>query len=504
MGLQKTFARAIALSAFSALLLPGCGAGFGGALNSSSLSAYPDLSQSLGARAYGEGSPASGYRYDLPRMADANGVAGNAAVVSYSGSNWLATATDVQRSAQDFCAYQTGYADVVDSRQTALGMRGTVATFEPGTSVKTMIAYGTASVLSFAVCAHPTGVGPASPVSAQPRAPASPSAQDFTNFINSEYVSLLGRAADAQGLAAYNGAMNNGLSQQDFIAALANSDEAAAQIRALAISELGRDPATLTTDQAKQWWASALVASGSLANLKTVFDTSVEGQAHAAAIARAQAAQAQAQAASQAAAVAAANVQAQAAQQAAVQARVAAAQAAAQAAAAQTASQQAAANAALQNANAAFANLQAQANAALAQAQAQAAAQAAYDNQAVVVYRMWKGGDYLITQVQSEGIVNGYSPDAEFRMFAHPLAGRSAVYRCSSSIGHFVSTDSNCEGYAPENNIVGYLNSDPGMADSGQYLSRKRDPSGYFMISAGTGAEGAYVYDAPLGYAPAQ
>ncbi len=121
----------------------------------------------------------------------------------------------------------------------------------------------------------------------------------------------------------------------------------------------------------------------------------------------------------------------------------------------------------------------------------------------IQIYRKRSGSDYLATPDESEGAAYGYATESVFRFFANADSGTRAIYRCSGSGGHFVSTMSNCEGQSVEG-ILAYLSISNNSAGTLRPIYRIRTSAGNKLISYYENEGQAYgcVSEGLIGYGP--
>jgi len=116
------------------------------------------------------------------------------------------------------------------------------------------------------------------------------------------------------------------------------------------------------------------------------------------------------------------------------------------------------------------------------------------------IYRLFNGTDHLYSVSQTEGTTSGYHYEEEAFLLA-PSSGSGLVplYRCLYSKGHFLSTQSNCEGETVEG-VLGYMSS----ANAGGLtpLYRFVNSAGYHLETtvSSEGTSNGYTLEGTLGY----
>lgn len=121
----------------------------------------------------------------------------------------------------------------------------------------------------------------------------------------------------------------------------------------------------------------------------------------------------------------------------------------------------------------------------------------------IPIYRFYGYQKHFMTPSYAEGASTGYVFETTgFHLFPAADSGLKALYRCNNAIynDHFVSTQSNCEGFTQEG-IYGYasISEYPGSYPLYRfYRGTTRDH--LITINYSEGASGGYLYEGILGY----
>jgi hypothetical protein len=119
----------------------------------------------------------------------------------------------------------------------------------------------------------------------------------------------------------------------------------------------------------------------------------------------------------------------------------------------------------------------------------------------VPIYRFYKYPQHFMTLSYSEGAGANFTFETTgFHLFPSGGAGYQPLYRCfrSSNGDHFVSTQSNCEGFNQEG-ILGYAASQSGPGLVPLYRFYKANTADH-LITVNYGEGSGYSYEGVLGY----
>lgn len=118
----------------------------------------------------------------------------------------------------------------------------------------------------------------------------------------------------------------------------------------------------------------------------------------------------------------------------------------------------------------------------------------------VQIYRLFKGGDFLYSQSQTEGVSAGYVLNGPaFKLSTVASSNHVPIYRCMAGAIHFLSLSSTCEGQRVEG-LIGYASR---VAGPPFRLYRFRNPANGTNLSTtnlNEGINAGFTLEAELGF----